>query len=121
MKEAGLEGLDLDADLAELINNQVDLNEEDEEKAYNRFFKDLMREDKENIKKVLEGAYRAGRKRKAMYDEDGDEDEMNRRRIKRLEELIVAEGDNDDDLDENGDLIGGIGKSDKKTKYLREE
>jgi hypothetical protein len=41
LKEEGFEGLDLDQDVEELINNYVEYDEEHEEIAYNRYFKDL--------------------------------------------------------------------------------
>ena len=47
--------MDLDADLVELIDNAVDLNEEDEQAAFRKYLEDIRLKDKEEIKKIIRG------------------------------------------------------------------
>lgn len=105
-RQAGLDkDEDLDAELEELINNQVQINDEDEQLAASKFLRDLERQDKEELKKIISGAYRSDRANKKggggqgfadLIAEDGstlrsstataEDDEA--RRKKRIQEAI---------------------------------
>lgn len=90
-REAGLnKDEDLDAELKELINNVVDFNEEHEQLAASKFIRDLAKRDKEEIKKIIEGAYKGTRaKRRNLSDlleEEGDTSES--KKLKRIQEAI---------------------------------
>jgi hypothetical protein len=51
--------VDLDADLVELIDNAVDLNEEDENEAFRKYLEDIRLKDREEIKKIIRGEFRS--------------------------------------------------------------
>ncbi|KAL4494071.1 hypothetical protein ABPG72_016027 [Tetrahymena utriculariae] len=111
-KEAGLsKDEDLDAELKELINNVVEFNEENEQIATSKFIRDLAKRDKEEIKKIIEGAYKGTRaKRRNLSDllveESGNTSES--KKLKRIQDAIRTlqeqTGENqysDDDEDGN--------------------
>lgn len=52
------EGVDLDADLVELIDNAVDINEEDEQQAFRKYLEDMRIKDREEIRKIIRGEFR---------------------------------------------------------------
>ena len=45
----------MDADLEELIDNAVDLNEENEDLAFKKYIEDVRIKDKEELKKIMKG------------------------------------------------------------------
>ncbi|EAR87374.3 hypothetical protein TTHERM_00058860 (macronuclear) [Tetrahymena thermophila SB210] len=109
-KEAGLsKDEDLDAELKELINNIVEFNEENEQLATSKFIRDLEKRDKEEIKKIIEGAYKGTRaKRRNLSDllvEDGETSES--KKLKRIQDAIrtlqeqTGENQYSDEEDEN--------------------
>lgn len=51
--------MDLDADLAQLIDNAVDLNEEDEFEAFRKYLEDIKIKDREQIKQIIRGEFRS--------------------------------------------------------------
>ncbi|KAL4465921.1 hypothetical protein ABPG74_004158 [Tetrahymena malaccensis] len=113
-KEAGLsKEEDLDAELKELINNVVEFNEENEQLATSKFIRDLAKRDKEEIKKIIEGAYKGTRaKRRNLSDllvEEGDTSES--KKLKRIQDAIRTlqeqTGENQYSDDEDGNESEG--------------
>ncbi len=47
-----------------------------------------MKKEKEDLKRILSGQYRGGRKRKLEAEEDDDKDELLKRKILRQEEIL---------------------------------
>lgn len=118
LKEEGLEGLDLDQELQELINNQVDINDDDEQVAYQKFLRDLQKQDKEELQAIISGRYRGAQKRSTtMLEDQLEENELNLRRLKRMEQTMkeLEERDNIYDIDE------GHAKKKKAGDQLNEE
>lgn len=86
-REAGLsKDEDLDAELKELINNVVEFNEEDEQHAVSKFLRDLAKKDKDEILKIIEGAYKGTHARKRnigdLLEDDGSLSES--KKLKRI-------------------------------------
>ncbi len=76
----------MDEELREMIDNEVEFNEKDEEKLMEKFYKDLIKEDRENLKKVMQRAYLVGNKRRNAdfgIDENDLMKRVNKRRKKK--------------------------------------
>lgn len=69
---------EMDEELRQMIDNDVEFDEKDEEKLMDKFYKDLLKEDRENLKKVMQRAYLAGNKRRNA-DFGIDENDMMKR------------------------------------------
>jgi hypothetical protein len=76
-------GVDLDADLVELIDNAVDINEADEQQAFRKYLEDIRIKDREEIRKIIRGEFRSH-----QHEDDFDVDEDERRRQERMEEVM---------------------------------
>jgi hypothetical protein len=77
------EGVDLDADLVELIDNAVDLNEEDEYEAFRKYLEDIRLKDREEIKKIIRGEFRSKHE-----DLELEVEEDERKRQERMDEVM---------------------------------
>lgn len=92
-REAGVsKEEDLDAELKELINNVVEFNEEDEQFATSKFIRDLAKKDREEIQKIIEGAYKGTRAKKRnltdLLDDEENKDGQEAKKLKRIQEAI---------------------------------
>ena len=77
------EGIDLDADLAELIDNAVDLNEQDQFEAFRKYLEDIKIKDREEIKQIIRGEFRSKHE-----DIEFQIDEDDKKRQERMEEVM---------------------------------
>jgi len=68
---------EMDDDLKDMIDNLTTEKDGDNELLYNKFYEDILRQDKENLKKVLERAFNI-KKRRSSCIEIGDGDRMDK-------------------------------------------
>lgn len=74
----------MDAQLEQLIDNAVDINQEDEELAFRKYMEDVKIQDREELKRIMKGDFKRNKDVEPLMEEM-EEDE--RKRIQRMEQF----------------------------------
>ena len=80
-KDSDNESEDLDQDLKDLIDYDENIEDEGYDQAIDKFLRDRMKQDKEELKMVVERAFASRRKKRHAFDVNFNEDDRMAKRV----------------------------------------